>query len=126
MEMVGFVKKGGRFKSRNNIITKFVDAIAVSGFDNARFLKLGRGDDPFLRPTVVNHVVEQMMAQASRGGGPFLRRRRNFGEWRGFGDLVLANLKLGHCGREDLLPQKRSDILGLPLRKSQTSPRSDE
>ena len=100
MEMVGFVKKGGRFKSRNNIITKFVDAIAVSGFDNARFLKLGRGDDPFLRPTVVNHVVEQMMAQASRGGGPFLRRRRN--------------------------PQKRSDILGLPLRKSQTSPRSDE
>src|ERR1700690_2015661 len=72
VEVVGLVKKSGRLESRNDLVAKLTDTIAVAGLDDPRFFKLGRRLDPFLGPTVVNHVVEEMMAQTSRGGGPLL------------------------------------------------------
>ena len=69
------IKNRNGLKAGHDLIAKFAQPVALACFDHSDVFKLWRGVDPLIGPTVKHHLLEQMLAEASRLLRPLLSAR---------------------------------------------------
>src|SRR5262249_52765443 len=63
IELLGLIKDRRRSKTRHNFVAILTNAVTVTSFNDSRLLELWSRIDPFLRPTMVGNVLQDMFTE---------------------------------------------------------------